>query len=351
MAPCSGPSGRGRLLVALVALAASAARARPQSDPLSGFIYALSDNGTTNEWNFIAADLLTFEIEPRGGPMANVEAIGQAAVVLDGVFYSMLLQRGDAEGFVLAGINTSSGERVATFDTRAWPGATGRGVLIEALFAQAQRPGQLLAIGRSLGQAAQLLLDVDAATGNATLRGSVNCSGGDIAYDEARDLLYERVSDGNDDVDSGELVVISAAAAAPGPRVVGTLALGNFFGFPMYDPQTDSLVGLALQTGGPNGYMRNFTTLALPITNSSDYATDATSHGDLGAQYVVLEDGPKAIDPVTRRAFFMLASGPFAEFEIVAVDIDSVPTKVIEAPGICGFIGYCPQAWAFGPSS
>ena len=64
--------------------------------------------------------------------------------------------------------------------------------------------------------------------------------------------------------------------------------------------------------------------------------------------YVILEDGPKAFDPVTRRAFYMLATGPMSEFDVVALDIDAVPVAVLEAPPLCGFIGYCPDAFAFG---
>lgn len=45
----------------------------------------------------------------------------------------------------------------------------------------------------------------------------------------------------------------------------------------------------------------------------------------------------------------MLASGPFAEFEVVAVDVSGPSAKVLERVGLCGFIGYCPESFAWGP--
>jgi len=325
-------------------------RASSGGATIPGFIYALSNNGSTNELNFLAADLDTFEILPRGGPIADAEAIGQAALVLGSTFFSMLLVRDPADpakdAVVLAGFDTASGARVASFDTRAWPGAApaGRGVFIEALFASGA--ASMLVVGRNLGEQAQLLLDVDAASGAATLRGSVNCSGGgDLTWDPSHELLFETVTDGNDE-DSGSLVLVNTSAAAP-PGVVGSFALADHFGFSLFDAATDSLLGLSLRAGGPNGYLRELLSLSADARSFAN----ATSHGDLGALYVVLEDGPKALDAATRRAFFMLASGPFAEFEIVAVDVDAVPVKVLETPGLCGFIGYCPQAFAYGPAS
>lgn len=82
-----------------------------------------------------------------------------------------------------------------------------------------------------------------------------------------------------------------------------------------------------------------------------------------GGYYAILETGPKvggllgacarsphccsqhianlvqAFDPVNRRAFYMLATGPFAEFDVVAVNVDAVPPTLAEAPSLCGFIG------------
>ena len=53
-----------------------------------------------------------------------------------------------------------------------------------------------------------------------------------------------------------------------------------------------------------------------------------------------------------RSAFYMLATGPLAEFDVVAVNIDANPVVVEEAPPLCGFIGYCPESFVYGsPSS
>ena len=35
----------------------------------------------------------------------------------------------------------------------------------------------------------------------------------------------------------------------------------------------------------------------------------------------------------------MLATGPFAEFDVVAVNVDAVPPTFAETPSLCGFIG------------
>ena len=311
-----------------------------------GYIYALSNNGSTNEWNFIVADLLTFEVLPRGDPIIDAEALGQAALVIDTTFYSMLLVRDPTNSsndkILLTGIETSTGKRVINYDTRAWPNVLGRGFFIEALFSSNKKPGFIFVVGRSLGQPEQLLIDLDTSSGITTLRGIVNCSGGDITWNEIDERLYETITDGNDE-DSGSLIIISTSTNGSSPSILSTFALEDHFGFSMFDPLSKNLFGLTLQTGGVNGYMRNFTALS-----TQDKRYNATSHGDLGELYVVLEDGPKAFDTTTRRAFFMLASGPFAEFEITAIDVDSIPVKILETPGLCGFIGYCPQAFAFG---
>lgn len=44
----------------------------------------------------------------------------------------------------------------------------------------------------------------------------------------------------------------------------------------------------------------------------------------------------------------MLATGPLAEFDVVAVNVDAVPVAVEEAPPVCGFIGYCTESFVFG---
>jgi len=211
------------------------------------------------------------------------------------------------------------------------------------ILAMEERPGGAVMVVGSTTPGAQLvyLLESPLISGSsAELLGAVNLTGGsDVAFDAARDVLYEDVgASGNDD--SGG--VLYATSVAQG----GMYALENDFSFPLYDPGAQALVGLTLVSGGAQGYARNLTVL----TPSGPTSYNATSHGSIGdGLYVVLEDGPKAIDPINRRAFFMLASGPFAEFELAAIDLDSYPPRIDEAPGICGFIGYCPVAIAYGP--
>ena len=366
-----------RVCIALVLISATVAA----GEPLTGMIYALCTNGSTNELNFIAANLLTFEIAPRGGPLGpGRETIGQAAAfdASTGIYWQMLYEfdpRPDA--FVLAGFNVSSGSLTYRWDTKnLYKGGSGKPLLLEEIFVTtvSKGVGQLLVVGRELGQPGQVFLDVASLAGTATLRGVVNVSGADMAFDEANNVVYESVSDGNDE-DSGSFVIVSLSP----PKVERSFALENHFGFATFDPKTEQVFGLTLQAGGPNGYMRNVTALK---PQASGYS--AVSHGDLGDLFVVLEDGPKAFDASTRRAFYMLgklrksnpqyppthppssnpvthfpgpwvhlstASGPFAEFEIVSVDVDEVPVKPIETVGLCGFVGYCPDAFAFSATA
>ena len=62
---------------------------------------------------------------------------------------------------------------------------------------------------------------------------------------------------------------------------------------------------------------------------------------------MLAQGGPKALDAATGTAFYMLANGPFGEFNVVAVDVTT--GKVLETVGLCGFIGYCPEGFAFSP--
>jgi len=75
----------------------------------------------------------------------------------------------------------------------------------------------------------------------------------------------------------------------------------------------------------------------------------AVSSGELGGFFCDLADGPKAFDAAGRRAFYMLSSGEFNEMDIVAVDVDSIPPKVLESPALCGVIFNCPSAFAYSP--
>ena len=330
---------RRAALLAFLSTAASA------GEPLTGMIYALCENGTTNELSFLAANLLTFEITPRGpGLGPGRETIGQAAAfdVSTQLYWQMLYEFSPhPEAFVLAGFNVFTGELIYRWDTKTLYNSSGKPILLEEIFVTtaSKGVGQLLVVGRELGQPGQVFLDVASLTGTASLRGVVNVSGADMAFDEAKDVVYESVSDGNDE-DSGSLVIVSLSP----PKVERSFALENHFGFSTFDPKTGQIFGLTLEAGGPNGYFRNVTALK-PQANGYS----AVSHGDLSDLFVVLEDGPKAFDASTRRAFYMLASGPFAEVEIVSVDVDENPVKPIETVGLCGFVGYCPDAFAFSP--
>jgi hypothetical protein len=370
-----------QLLSLAAALSLSSARqltptSTPPSQSDSGHIYCLSLNGTSNEVNLLAVDLLTFEVF-TGPPLPGVRDLGQAGIVEDstGTYYSdAILMEASGDFFALLGVDVHSGQVTQVLNTSAWPGAGGKRLGIQELFATGQ--GSLLVVGRVLGQSEQLLFSLDASSGAVALLGAVNISGEDMALDVASQKLYQVVTDGNDE-DSGSLFTVSTGPGAP--KVQGSpVALSSHFSFPQFDSKTGMLTGLSLITGGPYGYMRNVTLL--------DPATGATTdHGGLGELYVVLEDGPKAIDVASRRAFYMLASvsqrerevgscqhsasisltqaplpspplsactplqGPFAEFEVTSVDLDAVPASIIEGVGLCGFIGYCPEAFAFSP--
>lgn len=307
----------------------------------NGHIYALSLNGTTNLPNLITADLDTFIVR-AGPPLPGVRPIGQGAAVSSdgGTFYTFAIVNieGSGEGTFLLSLSTATGEVLALTNTSAWPGSNGTHLFVEDLFAHPA--GGLLALARPLGSASppqQLLLRI--AGGAATLLGSVPESGGDSAWDAAGSLLYE-VLPGASDEDSGSLATVSTGPGAP--RVVGApLPLQAHFGFPQWSAARRALVGLSLFPGGPNGYSRNVTLLN-PKTG------ELTDLGGLGDDYVVLEDGPKALSASGNTAYFMLANGPFAEFDVVAVDI-SAAAVVKEAVGLCGFIGYCPSGMALGP--
>lgn len=298
----------------------------------AGHIYALSLNGTTNVPNLLAVDLDTYIVR-TGPPLEGLETIGQACVVSGDTLFAFGILRlaPDVEELSLVGVNTTSGELRLAVNTSTWLPA-GQRVFVESLFLESS--GDLLVVARAIGQSGgQFILRADADTGSATLVGAVNLTGGDVAYNSAGGMLWEVVP-GVDDDSSGSL---STIALAPMPHAVGVpLPLTAHFSFPQYLPSSDLLVGLSLSADGSGGYARNFTTL--------DPATGVTtSIAQLGQFYVVLEDGPKALDLDNNRAFFMLASGPFAEFDVVAVDLTT--GAIGESVGLCGFIG---EGWGWG---
>ena len=192
------------------------------------------------------------------------------------------------------------------------------------------------------------LFAVDPATDEAALLADLapaECASycADAEFDAVGGLLY-MVAGEEDDGDDAVLVVLNVSAAPV--ALAAAVPLSHHFAFPQWDAKTRSIFGLELSTGP---YARNMTLLADPARTR---AFSPTSHGALGdGLYVILSEGPKAFDPATRRAFYMLANGPFAEFDVATVDIDADPVQLLETPGLCGFIGYCPQAFAFAPGS
>ena len=93
------------------------------------------------------------------------------------------------------------------------------------------------------------------------------------------------------------------------------------------------------------GFTRNVTILYEPSTG----VYNATDHGAISGGFNVdLESGPSAFDETTGRAFYMLATGALSSFEVVTVAVRENTARVLEAPTLCGFIGYCPDTFAYG---
>ena len=69
--------------------------------------------------------------------------------------------------------------------------------------------------------------------------------------------------------------------------------------------------------------------------------------------FYVISEGPRAFDQDGQRAFYLMAtSGPFGELDMATVDART--GQMLESPGVCGFIGDCPEAFAYsatGPSA
>ena len=326
-------------------------RTPPSAGGALGNIYAVTSNGTTNQLNFISVDLDTWEIAVGPAQPPSLDTFGQACLYSNAsgtpLLWTFLFSQTD--NFV-AGWDVRSGTLARMVNVSTWPG--GGPYFIEAIFAHGDaRDDALLVIG-SYGSAdptVQSLYVVSGASGpapSAALLGNISCRGlggycADATVDVAGGRLFQ-ISGEDDTGDSGALVVTDLATLAP----VTSYALDAHFSFAQFDAATGTVIGLTLVDGGASGYARNVSVL----TNPAGPAYNATSHGTIGEGfYVDLSDGPKAFDPATRRIFLMLAGGPFAEFDVVTVDADSVPPKIDEAPGLCGFIGYCPQAFAFGP--
>lgn len=332
------------------------------NDP--GYIYGVALNGTSNDQQFFQADLQTFIVSPFPILGPSIDVLGSAATMSgDGYFWCSLyyyaeprtfatrdhirsikkhniselndnIQTGDS--IVLAGIDLTNGMVAFSYDTSQW---TGEFLFILGIFANDTFPHLIRVVGKEPKTGTQVVVDVNTQTGNFTVLGTfLFAPGGDIAYDPNRNILYELATNGNDD-DSGNITIFNLNIQPP--NVIGTIFLQNFFELPAWDPLSDSLMGLTLGTDGNGNYERNFT-LLYPQDNSFNVSV----RGNLG-EFYALFDGPKAFDLEYRRAFYIIATSPMGEMDAVTIAIDSNPVQILETPGICGFIGYCPSAIAY----
>ena len=302
-----------------------------------GRIFAVADNGTTNVPNLVSVDLTTWDLSV-GPSLDNLFVFGQAAAVSNGMFWTVAM---DDYANYLIGFDTETMAITATLNCSGWAGP--RFFFIIDVYANEK---DILIVGGygSDDPTVQSLFRV-ASTSSAPsvdFLGNVTCGPycDDGTFDAATGFLYQIAGQGDPPV-FGNVTVIDVFGAG-GPTVVRSVALNTYFDFPQYDPQTGELFGLTLQTT-PSGYARHVAFLDTQTNN----VTDEGAIGD--GFFVVLEDGPKAFDPLTRRAFFMLATGPFAEFDVVALNLSTSPPTILETPGLCGFIGYCPQGFSWSP--
>lgn len=317
----------------------------------NGHIYSVALNGTTNILNFIDLNLDTY-IASVGPPLnTDFDTFGESAVFSNytstggrAIYWTFMM---DSYANFIAGFDVIEKDIVYILNCSSWP--NGGPYFMSALF---ERPDKsLLAIGEygSAAPTTQTLYSIvnpTSTTPTVTILGNVSCPGlgnycSDCAYDVTRDILFQ-ISGEEDQNDSGGLVTINVTTL----QVLSSFNLQNHFAFSFWDPITMSVVGIELATDAQGNYMRNLTLISDPVIYNQ---YNATSHGAIGdGLYVTLEPGPKDFDPFTRRAFFMLANGPFGEFDVAVVNVDSIPPTNVENVGLCGFVGYCPQAFAYG---
>ena len=315
-----------------------------------GHIYALAPNSSTDLPQFVDVDLTTWEltVAPLPGP---VHLIGQAATYDNGTFWSAYISgvNFDLGSRVVVGIDVSTHAVAYSLNASGWDSPSPIHV-VEDIFVNPYSPQGtcLIVTARALHTDALLFFAVDDPRGTGTARflGSLNCTYcADMTWDPSGGNLYALYNPAyTDDTSSGLLVTISVANASA-PAVVANVSLQGGFAFPQWDATTSSVVGLVLapSNGGRVPYTRNVTFLADPASG----VYNATDHGAVGGGlYVDLQDGPVSFDPISRRAFYMLATGPLAAFDVVVVDVDTA--AVLESPSICGFIGSCPNAFAYG---
>lgn len=303
-----------------------------------GHLYAVTSNGTTNEDNFIDVNLDTWEVSVGPTLPATYDTFGQAAAVVDGVYWTYNM--GETYNAALTGIDVTT--RSIAFDVNVSQWKFGGPFFFDSIFA-AQDGHSLLVVGSFGSRDPDIVILYSIATPKtnpvSTFLGNVTCPGycEDGAFDPVTNTLY--LTSGATDTSSGNLVAISLGGAN-GPSVTSTTPLSDFFDFKQWDSASSGLFGLTLWTADSGNMARNVTRL-----KGSSFAP--TSQGPIGdGLFVVLEDGPKAFDPATQRGFYMLANGPFGEFDVVALNLSTSPPQILETPGLCGFIG-CECAFFF----
>ena len=259
-----------------------------------GHIYAIARNASSDVIQFVDVDLTTWETSIGSLPLGFGET---ATLYSNGFVWSE--QAISADTRYLSAIDVSTKAVNVSINMSSWTPAP-RFVL--ALFEAPSTivGGGLIVIARSVqnnGQDVYLVSD-PAGTANVSHVGTINCIDcGDWAWDQAGEVFYAISNEESSDPSGSSLIGISIANASA-PVVLANFTLLDAFEFPQWDAVNNALFGLSLISGGPAGYSRNVTILS----NPSAGVYNGTSHGTIGdGLYVILEDGPKAFDPSTRR--------------------------------------------------
>lgn len=320
-----------------------------------GFLYFVSLNGTTNKNQLYCTDLNHWSTFPFGEPLDGKEAIGSAAAVDhdSGIYYQLLLNGiGGDPGSAYTSItafSTASGKLTKEFKVDSLLSGSSALTMVSAFFIVPSSKGNMLVVAREIvnhKEGAQYVLDLDVGSGIATVRGSFNSSAGMWTWDASGETLWGVTYDENAKDPSGTMVAVSTK---PGDvSVLGTFNTSNFFMLPEWNQKLKAIHGLELFKGPPGpAYDRRFATvdaLSMNFTVQSEVSL---------SPFYVISEGPRAFDQDGQRAFYLMAtSGPFGELDMATVDAST--GKMIESPGVCGFIGDCPEAFAYsatGPSA
>lgn len=245
------------------------------------------------------------------------------------------------------GIDVVTREVAFTINASAWECPGTLHVVVDVFAGGASAKGGLLVTARAVRSSDLLFYVVPdpRGSGAATLLGSLPCEYcADATWDAQGEVMYVLADSGGASDDAGGSLWAISTANLSAPTVIANVTLQAPFGFPQWDPVSRNVVGLTLAPAGGT-FTRNVTLLYEPASG----IYNATSHGAIGGGfYVDLQDGPSSFDAASGRAFYMLATGPLASFDVVTVAVDENPVYVLESPSICGFIGYCPDVFAYG---